>query len=126
MTALFSDDTSFADGFCDKVAVIHDYFDKDEDEHLNFTEIATLQYVTSGTVMTEDQYVMVCRTLQCHPSKGLNLDMLRITYASDGADVDADYDKVFHTSDNQNRMSEETTNEKDLVYEAGKEGFDIS
>ena len=126
MTALFSDDTSFADGFCDKAAAIHEYFDKDKDEHLNFTEIANLQLVTSGTVMTEVQYVMVCRTLQCHPSMGLNLDMLRLTYASDGADVDADYEKIFHISSSENSMSGGTTNGKDLVYEAGKEGFDIS
>jgi hypothetical protein len=126
--ALFSDDTvCFADGFLDKVAAIHDHFDRDKDGHLNFNEIGLLQYVTSGAVMTEDQYVMVCRTLQCHPTKGLSLDMLRLTYASDGVDLDADYAKVFAAVPSGTVVEEvESSQQEELVYEAGAEGFDVS
>ena len=132
--ALFTDETvCLADGFLDKVAAIHEHFDMDQDGHLNFNEISRLQYVTSGAVMTEDQYIMVCRTLQCHPTMGVSLDMLRLTYASDGADLDSDYDKVFATTavvpsgctgvvvEQVDRSTQE-----EQIYEAGADGFDVS
>jgi len=100
----------------DKVRTIHEHFDKDNDDHLNFDELASLQLFTSGAVMDSNQYGMVCQALGCRPSQGLSLDAMKLTYAADGANIDEDYKKVF----------EQQRQEKDGVIEVGEGGVDIS
>jgi hypothetical protein len=113
---------SFASGFRDKVRTLFEYFDRDQDGYLNFQELKALQDATSAHVdneedeedddddnddensksssppvssLTEDMYVMACKTLDCHPSKGLSVEALKFTYAADGADIDKDFNLVF-------------------------------
>jgi Ca2+-binding EF-hand superfamily protein len=76
-----------AELFRDRVRSLHEHFDKDEDGHLNFEELAALQKATEGVILSEEMYVMVCRTLDCKPNKGISIDALRLTYASEGADI---------------------------------------
>eukprot|EP00540_Astrosyne_radiata_P002453 CAMPEP_0116826510 /NCGR_PEP_ID=MMETSP0418-20121206/2567_1 /TAXON_ID=1158023 /ORGANISM="Astrosyne radiata, Strain 13vi08-1A" /LENGTH=106 /DNA_ID=CAMNT_0004455149 /DNA_START=109 /DNA_END=429 /DNA_ORIENTATION=+ len=86
--ALFEDENEkFAEEFRDRVRAIHEHFDKDEDGYLKFEELAALQRVTSGTTLEGDQYVMACRALECHPNKGISIEALRLTYASEGTNV---------------------------------------
>jgi hypothetical protein len=91
MTALFQNGgdeaTSLAEGFRDKTRCLHEHFDKDGDGHLKLTELAALQKATEGVILTEEMYLMACRALDCHPSNGISLDALKLTYASDGADI---------------------------------------
>lgn len=81
-------------------------------------------------------YVMACQSLNCHPDQGLSLEALKFTYAADGADIDADYDKVFDKDGKprkvvvfvpkKQRQEESKTESGDTVYEVGADGFDIS
>ena len=98
ITAIFNDDDDdeedddesepmTAELFRDRVRSLHEHFDKNEDGHLNFSELAALQKATEGTTMTEDMYVMACKALDCKPHQGISIDALRLTYASEGADI---------------------------------------
>ena len=88
LSPLFSnEDESTAESFRDKVRCLHEHFDKDEDGHLCFSELAALQKATEGVILSEEMYLMACRTLTCDTGKGLTLGALKVTYASDGANV---------------------------------------
>jgi hypothetical protein len=54
---------------------------------VNRTTVAALQKATEGVILKEEMYLMACRALDCHPSNGISLDALKLTYASDGADI---------------------------------------
>lgn len=108
------------------VQALHEHFDRDRDGYLNFGELAALQLATSGESLTADQYVMVCRTLDCSPGVGISLTALRLTYASDGTNAADDYTKVFGREAGSVRSKEQHT---DDIYEVdvnGGEGVDIS
>mmetsp|Transcript_38618 Transcript_38618/g.83894 ORF Transcript_38618/g.83894 Transcript_38618/m.83894 type:complete len:194 (-) Transcript_38618:569-1150(-) len=107
MSALFEDGTAF--DMKDKVSAIHSHFDRDDDGHLNYSELRSLQLATSGADMTPEQYKQVCVALNCHFDKGLCLNALKFTYASEGADVDEDYRKVFPPDDKVNKKKKTTT-----------------
>jgi hypothetical protein len=120
---------SFANEFRDKVQVLFEYFDKDVDGYLNYAELRKLQSATSGVVLSEEMYIMACKALNCHPSQGLSLDALKFTYASDGADIETDCNKVFGTKDETSTTKEDGKKKNiddDIIYEAGTDGFDIS
>jgi hypothetical protein len=88
MKAVFDESgTSFAEEFTDKVRGLHEHFDLNKDGFLNFEELRSLQLMTSGEDMKPEHYEMACRALDCHPSKGLSLDALRLTYAADGTNI---------------------------------------
>ena len=78
---------SFADQFVDKVRAIHEHFDKNCDGFLNFEELSSLQLCTSGQILDSSLYGYLCQGLGCQPDKGLSLDGLKLTYASEGANV---------------------------------------
>mmetsp|Transcript_147 Transcript_147/g.242 ORF Transcript_147/g.242 Transcript_147/m.242 type:complete len:151 (-) Transcript_147:39-491(-) len=131
--ALFENenDESFAKEMKDKVAAIHEYFDKDKDGFLSFQELRSLQLLTSGDDMDENQFVAVCRVLDCHPTKGISLDALKLTYAADGSNIDKDYATVFpESSSTASSKTKDTTEEKssddDDIIEVGEGGVDIS
>ena len=91
---------SFAEGFRDKVKVLFEHFDHDKDGRLKYDELAALQTATSeegydGERLSKEMYVMACQSLNCHPDEGLSLEALKFTYAAEGSDIDADYDRVF-------------------------------
>lgn len=73
--------------FRDKVRAVFEHFDTDKDDHLKFAELSALQKATAGTMLTEEMYVMACRALDCHPSTGISLDALKMTYAAEGSDI---------------------------------------
>ena len=86
--AIFEDENEeYAEAFRDKVLAIHEHFDTDKDGYLHFEELSKLQVATSGTGLDGDQYVMVCRALECRPNKGIPVEALRLTYAADGTNV---------------------------------------
>ena len=93
LKALFQDNDknngnlSMAELFTDRVRKIHEKFDIDKDGHLNFEELAALQQTTDGATLTKDMYVMACRALDCQPSIGVSVGALKLTYASEGADI---------------------------------------
>ena len=141
ITPIFSNDLSisFSEEFKDKVRILHEHFDHDNDGFLNFKEIRSLQYETSGEDMDENNYIMICRALDCHPKKGISIDALRLTYASDGANIDDDYKAVFSQNKKQkDAKKSDVTNismptnenkkndEDDDVIEMGEDGFDVS
>ena len=105
------------------VQALHEHFDADRDGFLNFAELAALQVATSGETLSADNYVMVCRTLQCLPQQGISLTALRLTYASDGTDAQDDYTKVFGKSAQDVKSKNDHT---DDIYEVGADGVDIS
>ena len=119
--ALFTGNCSetFAEQFKDKVRAIHEHFDQDKDGHLNYKELSSLQLCTSGNPMEEEVYLMVCRGLGCHPSKGLALDHLKLTYATEGTNLEEDYEKVFGEQKGSKAV-------EDGVIEVGEGGVDIS
>ena len=91
--ALFEDDSNdFAEGFRDRVRILHEHFDADNDGLLSFAELSSLQKATAGVKLSEENYIMACRALDCHPSRGISLDALKLTYASEGADLGKDYE----------------------------------
>ncbi len=89
ITPLFSTCTEDDSGewFRDKVRAVFEHFDGDQDQHLKFAELAALQNATSGTMLTEDMYVMACRALDCTPNNGISLDALKLTYGAEGSDI---------------------------------------
>ena len=126
---------SFADGFRDKVKILFEKFDIDQDGRLKHDELASLQRVTSPEEesLTKKMYLMVCQSLACHPDQGISLEALKFTYASDGADIDIDYDKVFNNNGNGNGDKKKNTkkdkkddDDEDKIYEVGTNGVDIS
>lgn len=122
-----SGEICFANEFKDKVAAIHDFFDKDQDGFLNYEELRSLQLCTSGNDMDESLYCMICRGLACHPNQGISIDALRLTYAADGTDIDDDYRKVFEEYKRQrNKIEKKNNSEEEEVYEVGEGGVDIS
>ena len=62
-SALFGSDgdEGFAEGFRDKVAALHSYFDRDKDGYLNHSELRGLQLLTSGEEMNAATYLMACK-----------------------------------------------------------------
>ena len=125
--ALFQgNDDSLAEGFRDKVALLHAHFDRDGDGHLNHAELRGLQLLTSGSDMDAGQYVMVCRSLACDPSKGISVDALKVVYASEGASVEEDYMKVLGKGKKETNASERPEGSDDDVLEVGEDGVDIS
>mmetsp|Transcript_40336 Transcript_40336/g.45010 ORF Transcript_40336/g.45010 Transcript_40336/m.45010 type:complete len:208 (+) Transcript_40336:10-633(+) len=130
---------SFADGFRDKVKILFEKFDVDDDGYLNYEELAALQQATGSddddnTELSKKMYVMVCQSLNCHPDTGLSLGGLKFTYASEGADIDIDYDKVFNKKEKKKKKrrkkkkkpEEKDADEDDKIYEVGVNGVDIS
>ena len=125
---------SFADGFRDKVKILFEKFDIDQDGRLKHDELANLQRVTSPEEdpLTKKMYLMVCQSLACHPDQGISLEALKFTYASDGADIDIDYDKVFNNNNGNGDKKKNTKKDKkddddeDKIYEVGTNGVDIS
>lgn len=88
LAPLFSkEDEEDGDFFRDRIRCLFEHFDKDCDGHLNFTELSALQKATEGVILSEEMYLMTCRTLNCQPGKGISLGALKVTYASDGANV---------------------------------------
>jgi hypothetical protein len=118
----------FAEEFRDRVGAIHEHFDRDNDGHLNFQELAALQRQTSGSDLDADQYVMVCKAMGCHPNKGISVQSLRLTYAADGTDLEEDYFKVFPDRKKKTKkvVKRKEEKEEDKVYEIGPDGVDIS
>eukprot|EP00980_Cylindrotheca_fusiformis_P016023 scaffold4715_cov115-Cylindrotheca_fusiformis.AAC.7 len=81
------DSETTAELFRDRVRSLHEHFDKDGDGHLNFEELAALQKATEGVILSEEMYVMACKALDCIPNKGISMGALKLTYASEGADI---------------------------------------
>ena len=75
---------SFAEQFVDKIRAIHEHFDKNKDGYLNYDELSSLQLCTSGQTLDSTMYGYLCQGLGCQPDKGLSLDGLKLTYASEG------------------------------------------
>jgi len=124
--ALFQSSDSFAMEFMDKVRLIHEHFDRDNDGFLNFEELSSLQLITSGAEMDGTSFGMVCQMLGCKPSQGLGIDALKLTYAAQGASVDEDYEKVFQAS-TANAKKKADGNKEDDVIEVGEgDVIDIS
>eukprot|EP00934_Nitzschia_sp_Nitz4_P000970 Nitzschia sp. Nitz4//scaffold17_size182527//92702//93106//NITZ4_001856-RA/size182527-processed-gene-0.18-mRNA-1//1//CDS//3329539346//970//frame0 len=116
-------DQATAEAFRDRVRAILEHFDLDKDDHLNMSELAALQRATAGTVLTEEMYVMACRALDCHPSTGISLGALKLTYASPGSDLEKDYQIIFSSATQQPPAK----SEEEPVYEVGADGtIDIS
>jgi hypothetical protein len=100
---------SFAEGFRDKVKILFEHFDHDTDGRLKYDELAALQTATAddgynSDRLSKEMYVMACQSLNCHPDEGLSLEALKFTYAADGSDIDADYDKVFDKDGKARKM----------------------
>jgi len=142
---------SFAEGFRDKVKILFEHFDNDTDGRLKYDELAALQTATAddgynSDRLSKEMYVMACQSLNCHPDEGLSLEALKFTYAADGSDIDADYDKVFDKDGKARKMvikvelptqkkkkstqkggKSATSKEEDKVYEIESNGVvDIS
>ena len=118
-----SDGTTETFDMKDKIATLFEHFDRDKDGHLNYNELKSLQLQTSGADMTPDQYKHVCVMLDCHPDKGLSLNAIKLTYASEGASIDTDYEKVFPNKEIRKRSNDDG---EDDVIEVGEGGVDIS
>jgi hypothetical protein len=116
-----NDNDITAELFRDRVRSLHEYFDKNKDSYLNFQELAALQETTDGTLLSEEMYVMVCKALDCRPGNGISIDALRLTYASEGADIDKDYFKVF-----PERKPKRESKGEDHIYETIDGSIDIS
>lgn len=125
-SALFSsDDTSLAEGFRDKVAALHEFFDRDKDGFLNHSELRGLQLLTSGEEMNIPTYLMACKSIGCDPQQGISLDGLRLVYAAEGSNVEEDYLKVFPPK-SEDSVKVTDKEEEDDVLEVGEDGVDIS
>ena len=124
-SALFgSDGDTLADGFRDKVAALHSYFDRDKDGYLNHSELRGLQLLTSGEEMNAATYLMACKSIGCDPQQGISLDGLRLVYASEGASIEDDYSKIFPANKDSAKGADKK--EDDDVLEVGEDGVDIS
>lgn len=123
LEALFeSKSTSFAKEFQDKVRAIHEFFDKDTDGYLNFEELSNLQLYTSGSEMDKSVYHHLCQIFGSTPKQGLSLDHLRLTYSSDGANIEEDFEKVF----GKEAADRSKISTHDEIIEVGEGGVDIS
>ena len=126
-SALFgSDGDTLADGFRDKVAALHSYFDRDKDGYLNHSELRGLQLLTSGEEMNAATYLMACKSIGCDPQQGISLDGLRLVYASEGASIEEDYSKIFPPAKSKDSAKGADKKEDDDVLEVGEDGVDIS
>lgn len=123
--ALFSsNDTSLAEGFRDKVAALHSFFDRDRDGFLNHSELRGLQLLTSGEEMNVTTYLMACKSIGCDPQRGISLDGLRLVYAAEGSNLEEDYYKIFPAK--REEPAKSTDKEEEDVLEVGEDGVDIS
>ena len=128
--AIFQDGTAF--DMKSQVVAIHEHFDADGDGYLNYKELSSLQLITSGADMTQEQYKHVCTMLDCHPDKGLSLDALRLTYAAEGTNVEDDFKKVFPKGkvlakpSGVSKAKKDDNDEDDDVIEVGEGGVDVS
>jgi len=86
--------TASGPAMVDKAAKIFEHFDKDGDGFLNLLELNALQFATAGTKLTRPQWEAICAAFEATP-KGLTVEMLKLTYKTPQANVDADYKKVF-------------------------------
>mmetsp|Transcript_2032 Transcript_2032/g.2768 ORF Transcript_2032/g.2768 Transcript_2032/m.2768 type:complete len:114 (-) Transcript_2032:47-388(-) len=95
---------------------------------------STTESTESSSSLDGDQYVMVCRCLGCHPNRGISVEALRLTYASDGTDLEKDYATVFPerkrvdtTNDGETNNKNETNvkDDDEKVYEIGQDGYEI-
>eukprot|EP00551_Chaetoceros_affinis_P014176 CAMPEP_0203688894 /NCGR_PEP_ID=MMETSP0091-20130426/1412_1 /ASSEMBLY_ACC=CAM_ASM_001089 /TAXON_ID=426623 /ORGANISM="Chaetoceros affinis, Strain CCMP159" /LENGTH=154 /DNA_ID=CAMNT_0050558453 /DNA_START=172 /DNA_END=636 /DNA_ORIENTATION=+ len=120
------DMTSFAEQFIDKTRAIHEHFDKNKDGFLNFDELSSLQLCTSGEILDGNMYQALCQGLGCQPNKGLSLDGLKLTYASEGTNLDEDYEKIFGDKVKGSTKERKAKGDDDGVYEVGEDGVDIS
>jgi hypothetical protein len=86
---LFEDvSEDFAEAFKDRARALHEHFDKDQDGFLSFSELAALQRATDdGVRLSEVNYEMACKVLQCDPRQGIPLDALKLTYLSEGSSL---------------------------------------
>ncbi len=126
-SALFSsDDTSLAEGFRDKVAALHEFFDRDKDGFLNHSELRGLQLLTSGEEMNIPTYLMACKSIGCDPQQGISLDGLRLVYAAEGSNLEEDYLKVFPPKSEDTAKATDKEEDDDEVLEVGEDGVDIS
>lgn len=125
---------SFAEGFRDKVKILFEHFDYDKDGRLRYNELAALQTATNdegydGDRLSKEMYVMACQSLNCHPDEGLSLEALKFTYAADGVDIDADYDKVFDKDGKPRKVVVEVRlpprDDDEDIYEIGPDGKKI-
>jgi hypothetical protein len=124
VSALFSsDDTSLAEGFRDKVAALHEFFDRDKDGFLNHSELRGLPLLTSGEEMNVPTYLMACKSIGCDPQRGISLDGLRVVYAAEGSNLEEDYQKIFPA---KREDPAKATEKEDDVLEVGEDGVDIS
>ncbi|KAL3913509.1 MAG: hypothetical protein SGILL_006459 [Bacillariaceae sp.] len=119
---------SFAEGFRDKVQILFDHFDADGDGYLKYEELRKLQAATDEVVLSEEMYVMACKALNCHPKTGVSLEALKFTYASEGADIEKDFETVFGEEGEGKDTNKPKTKDDngDVVYEVGADGVDIS
>jgi hypothetical protein len=126
-SALFGSDgdTSLAEGFRDKVAALHSYFNRDKDGYLNHSELRGLQLLTSGEEMNAATYLMACKSIGCNPQQGISLDGLRLVYASEGANIEEDYSKIFPAKSKDSAKGADKKDDDD-VLEVGEDGVDIS
>lgn len=123
--ALFSsNDTSLAEGFRDKVAALHSFFDRDKDGFLNHSELRGLQLLTCGEEMNVTTYLMACKSIGCDPQRGISLDGLRLVYAAEGSNLEEDYYKIFPAK--REEPAKSTDKEEEDVLEVGEDGVDIS
>lgn len=79
----------------DKVRAVHEFFDEDSDGFLNYWELRTMQMATESSAddLSTNQYQLVCEALDCAPNIGIDVESLRLTYASGGgSDVDHDFE----------------------------------
>lgn len=122
-SALFGSD---GEGFRDKVAALHSYFDRDKDGYLNHSELRGLQLLTSGEEMNAATYLMACKSIGCDPQQGISLDGLRLVYASEGASIEEDYSKIFPAKSEDSSKGADKKDDDDVVLEVGEDGVDIS
>ncbi|KAL7453159.1 hypothetical protein ACHAXS_000294 [Conticribra weissflogii] len=113
--------------FRDKLVHLFERFDHDKDKYLNYPELKSLQYQTSGADMTIEQYKHVCTMLDCHPDRGVSMEALRLTYKAEGTDLDGDYEKVFGKDIAKIGLKKEAQKkEEEEILEVGEDGVDIS
>ena len=83
----------------DKVAKIFELFDQDRDGYLSFDELNALQIATSGNILPRQAWGAVITAFSC-TAQGPTVDHLRLTYKTQQADLNSDYQKCFP---NQNK-----------------------
>lgn len=78
----------------DRVRAIFEHYDANSDGLLSYAELRRLQLETSGDDLDGPTYCRLCKSLKSDPKQGLTLEGLRTIYGNDGADVDADFQKM--------------------------------